>query len=269
MRAAPDPRSGAAAQPRRGRASTRTAGSAAAARFLESPVPRYLQLADLMRQRIARGTWPRDHRLPSLEALTEEFGVARVTVRQAIDLLAREGLVSPQQGRGTFVTGAPSRDRIINVVTTLDALARVYEDTQPKIVNIDESVGSAPLAEGDGTPAASYAFMRRVHSRAGRPYCVINIWLDERIFRKSPVAFRTRTVIPLLTAMKGLRIAAAHQVLTIGSADMDVAGRLELPMNAPVAEVRRVFKDAGGTVIYLAEVTYRGDAIRLEMDLKP
>jgi GntR family transcriptional regulator len=40
-------------------------------------------------------------------------------------------------------------------------------------------------------------------------------------------------------------------------------------MNAPVAEVRRIFKDAAGTVIYLADVTYRGDAIRLEMDLRP
>jgi GntR family transcriptional regulator len=258
----------AAAPARRGRAVARS-GSAAAARFLDSAVPRYLQLADLMRQRIARGTWPREHRLPSLELLMAEFGVARVTVRQAIDVLAREGLLSPQQGRGTFVTGAPSRDRIINVVTTLDELARVYEDTQPKVVNIDESVGSAPLAGGDGVAAPSYAFMRRVHFRAGKPYCVINIWLDERIFRKSPVAFRTKTVIPLLTAMKGLRIADAHQVLTIASADMEVAGLLELPMNAPVAEVRRVFKDAAGTVIYLADVTYRGDAIRLEMDLKP
>lgn len=255
--------------PRRGRAAPPTAAPAAATRFLASPVPRYLQLADLMRQRIARGTWPREHRLPSLEALMAEFGVARVTVRQAIDLLAREGLVSPQQGRGTFVTGAPSRDRIINVVTTLDELARVYEDTQPRIVNIDESAGSPPLAGSEGEPAPHYAFMRRVHLREGRPYCVINIWLDERIFRKSPQAFRTRTVIPLLKAMKGLRIASAHQVLTIASADLEVANLLEVPMNSPVAEVRRVFRDAAGTVIYLADVTYRGDVIRLEMDLKP
>src|SRR4051812_38071752 len=87
----------------RGRASARTGGSASAPSFLKSAVPRYLQLADLLRQRIARGTWPRDHRLPSLEMLMVEFGVARVTVRQAIDVLAREGLLSPQQGRGTFV----------------------------------------------------------------------------------------------------------------------------------------------------------------------
>jgi GntR family transcriptional regulator len=239
------------------------------AKFLDSPIPRYLQLADVLRQRIARGVWLHDHKLPSLEALTEEFGVARVTVRQAIDMLAREGLVSPQQGRGTFVTGHPSRERIINVVTSLAELARVYEDTQPKIVNIDESAGSAPLAEGEGTAAPGYAYMRRIHSRDGQAYCVINIYLDERIFRKAPNDFRTKTVIPLLTSMEGVGIASAHQVLTISSADMEVARLLDLPMNAPVAEVRRIFKDEAGTVIYLADVTYRGDAIRLEMDLKP
>jgi GntR family transcriptional regulator len=58
-------------------------------------------------------------------------------------------------------------------------------------------------------------------------------------------------------------------VLTIASADLEVARLLEVPMNSPVAEVRRLFKDAGGTVIYLADVIYRGDAIRLEMDLQP
>ena len=239
------------------------------AQFHDSPMPRYHQLADLLRQRIARGTWPQEHRLPSLDELTQEFGVARVTVRQAIDLLAREGLVSPQQGRGTFVTGTPHKERFISVVTSLDELARLYEDTQPKIVNIDEAAASPPLFPGEGTPAERYAFMRRVHSRDGHAYCVINIYLDEKIFRKAPARFRSKTVIPILTSMKGVTIAKARQVLTIGTADMEVARLLELPMNAPVAEVRRIFQDPSGTVIYLAEVTYRGDAIHVEMDLKP
>lgn len=232
-------------------------------------MPRYVQLAGVMRTRIARGMWPRQHRLPSLESLMAEFGVARVTVRQAVDLLAREGLVSPQQGRGTFVTGEPERARIINVVTRLDELARVYEDTQPRIVIIEESVTLGPQSLAEGEPAPSYAYMRRVHLRDGRPYCVIDIHLDERIFRRAPDKFRTRTVIPLLTSMKGVDIHTAHQVLTIGTADVDVAAHLGIGVNAPVAQVRRVFKDRHGCVIYLADVVYRGDVIRLEMDLKP
>lgn len=226
-------------------------------------------MADLFRQRIARGEWPEKHRLPTLEALAVEFSVARVTVRQAIDVLAREGLVSPQQGRGTFVIGVPRTERFISVVTTLDELVRNYEDTEPTIVNMEEGVNSPPLKPEEGTPAAQYTYMRRVHVRDGRSYCVIGLYLDERIFRRAPVEFRTKTVIPVLHKMSGVRIQAAHQVLTIGTADMEIAQMLEIPVGSPVAEVRRIFKDRQGTVIYLANAIYRGDAIRIEMDLKP
>jgi GntR family transcriptional regulator len=236
--------------------------------FDGSPIPRYLQLADLMRQRISRGQWQPSQKLPSLEALVAEFGVARVTVRQAIDLLAREKLVSPQQGRGTFVTARPPDTRWLKVQTTLDELAQVYRDTRPEIVNIDESLTEAPLRPQDGTPAERYVFMRRVHSRDGRPYCAINIYLDEAVFRRQPERFRNETVIPLLDSMGDGCIARASQVLTIGTADLQVAPLLQVPVNAPVAEVRRVFVDANGRVVYLGEVTYRGDFIHLEMDLK-
>ena len=75
--------------------------------FRDSPVPRYAQLADVFRQRIARNRWPPGTKLPTLEALMSEFDVARVTVRQAMELLARDGLVSPERGRGTFVMAQP------------------------------------------------------------------------------------------------------------------------------------------------------------------
>jgi len=238
-------------------------------RFSDSPIPLYLQLADLFRERIARGVWPNEHRLPSLEELVEEFGVARVTVRQSIELLAREGLVSPQRGRGTFVTGMPKRDHFISVVTRLDDLIRTVESAPPKIVTIEETTATPSIGPNEGKPAPKYVFMRRVYQREKQPYCVINIYLDERIFIKASEEFRSKTVIPVLVGIKGVAVAKASQVLTVRAAGMEVARLLELPMNAPIAEVRRIFRDKKDTVIYLAEIAYRGDVIRVEMDLKP
>jgi len=237
--------------------------------FHDSPIPRYLQLADLMRQRIARGVWEQGQKVPSLEELVAEFGVARVTVRQAIDVLTREGLVSPQQGRGTFVTGLPPNDRWLRVQTTLAELAKVYSDTRPKIVTIDESIHNAPLTPQDGAPAERYVFMRRIHEREGQPYCVINIYLAEQVFRRDPSRFRNETVIPLLVSMPDVAIAQARQALTISTADTEVAQQLQVAVNTPIAEVRRVFVDAAGCVIYLSEVSYRGDFIHVEMNLIP
>ena len=75
----------------------------------DSRVPRYLQVASVLRRRIRDGHWPVGAKIATLEELEHEFGVARVTVRQAIDLLQGEGLVKSFQGRGTFVTKAPEQ----------------------------------------------------------------------------------------------------------------------------------------------------------------
>ncbi|MGH6798283.1 MAG: GntR family transcriptional regulator, partial [Roseiarcus sp.] len=66
-----------------------------------SRVPLYLQVASVMRQRINSGRWAEGEQISTLEELEEEFGVARVTIRQAIELLRAVGLVLAQQGRGT------------------------------------------------------------------------------------------------------------------------------------------------------------------------
>jgi len=234
----------------------------------KAQVPLYVQLADLFRQRIVKGMWKEGEKLPSLEMLVAEFEVARVTVRQAIERLTRDGLVSPQRGRGTFVTGAPQADRWLKVETTLENLAEVYRDTQPTILGIDESARTPRLREGDGVAAERYVYMRRVHAHQGRPYCVIDIYLDAAIFARRPARFRKETVIPLLLAMPSVEIVTARQVLTISTADLEVARHLGVSVNAPVAEVRRVFTGPKERVIYLGEVTYRGDYVHLEMDLK-
>lgn len=237
--------------------------------FENVPIPRYVQLADLMRHRIKRGVWPQGKILPSIDKLMEEFGVARVTVRQATQLLAREGLLSPQRGRGTFVTAESGRDRRLLVQTSLEDLVEMYRGDTPDLSNIVESREDPNLTEKDGLPAPSYFHMRRVHARDGEPYCAVSIFIDERIYRLAPEQFRTQVVIPLLASLPEAEITKARQTLNIGAADIEVARELRISVNTPVAEIRRVFTGPDGTVMYLGDAIYRGDYIHLDVDLKP
>lgn len=237
--------------------------------FGNVPIPRYVQLADLMRRRIAKGEWAPGDVLPSIGSLMREFDVGRVTVRQATRILTDEGMLSPQRGRGTFVTAAPGRNRKLLVQTTLDDLVEMYRGDTPDLSNVIESDEQPVLTEKDGVPAPHYVHMRRIHSREGEHYCVVSIFIDERVFEMAPNRFRHQVVLPILTSLPGIRIASAHQTLHISTADVAVARDLEIPVNAPVAEVRRVLCAPDGSVIYLGEATYRGDYIRLEMDLQP
>ncbi len=232
-------------------------------------IPRYIQLADIFRQRVNKRIWQPGSTLPSIDQLMEEFNVARVTVRQAIALLADEGLLSPQRGRGTFVTSKATARRQLRVETTLGDLVSMYRGDRPEHATLAENISSPVIYERDGIAAQKYFHMRRVHSRDGERYCVISIYVDYRVFRRAPARFRRELALPVLTSLPGLNIASARQTLTISTADVETSRLLGISVNSPMAEVRRVMCAPDRTVIYLAEVSYRGDYIHLEMDLKP
>jgi len=69
----------------------------------DSGVPLYLQVSEILIQRILAGEWSLDQSLPAEPELCEEFGVARGTLRQALSKLETEGYVRRERGRGTFV----------------------------------------------------------------------------------------------------------------------------------------------------------------------
>jgi GntR family transcriptional regulator len=236
--------------------------------FERTPLPRYAQVADALRNRIRRGAWERGEAIPTIDRLMAEFGVGRVTVRQAIQVLAHEGLLSPQQGRGTFVTADAGSQRRLHVETSLAELAGVYRGDAPDVEHIIETDEAPRLTAEDGRPAAEgYVHMRRVHSREGERYCLVSIYLARPVFDLAPARFRRELVIPLLLELPGVVIVGGRQTLDIGAADVDAARSLGLAVNAPVAEVRCSFVAPDGTVIYFAEASHRGDYIHLEMDL--
>ena len=68
-----------------------------------APEPPYRQLAAILTARIARGDWQPRRAIPSEARLTQEYGVARATVRRAIAVLVDQGVVFVVPQRGTFV----------------------------------------------------------------------------------------------------------------------------------------------------------------------
>lgn len=76
-----------------------------------------------------------------------------------------------------------------------------------------------------------------------------------RIFRRTPLKFPSETVILPLPELPGVLMARAWQTPTIALVDVGTPRQLNVPVNAPAADVRRVFTSRSGTVIYLGEVT--------------
>jgi len=229
-------------------------------------VPLYVVLADRLRQRVERGEWRPGEFLPSLHQLAEEFGVARLTARQAVQRLVAEGLLASHRGQGTFVTEAATQVKTAPLETSLRDLGQTYRTLTPVMLDIDETARSLPALDGRDE---GYVYMRRLHMNDdGRPYCVISLYIARSVFALAPEQFRASAVVPVMLDHEAIDIAQAHQTLTIGTAEAETAALLRIPVQAPVAHVKRLFRASDDSILYYAEVTYRGDAIRLEIDLK-
>src|SRR5215510_12759879 len=182
-----------------------------------SRIPLYIQVAAVMRQRIERGQWQPGQKISTLVELEREFEVARVTVRQAVDILRQEGLLHCHQGRGTF--------------------------------------------------APEYRFIRSLQYKDGEPYGIVNVHLARAVFDRDPEAFLTRPALAILAGFSDIEVQHAYQTIVIGGASVQTADLLKIALGAPTAECRCVVIDGSGIAIYVADITYRSEVVRLHIDL--
>ena len=231
-----------------------------------SRMPRYLQVASVLRRRVTDGQWGVGDKIATLEALEAEFGVARVTVRQAIDLLQGEGLLKSFQGRGTYVVKTPGNDRWLQLATSWGSLIAPIRENVLELLD-GEAMGEPRIEPGEGHAADNYKFIRSVQKRGAEPYAYARVFLARHIHDRAPKLFQKRVALVVLAEMKGLKICRAHQTLTIGAADIETARYLAVSMNSPTAEARCVVSDNEGVVLYVGEITYRGDVVRLNIEL--
>jgi GntR family transcriptional regulator len=232
-----------------------------------SRVPLYLQVASVMRRRIDAGYWQPGQKISTLEELEREFEVARVTVRQAIDLLREEGLLRCQQGRGTFISDDPPRRRWLTLATDWASLLEPIKDNVPRLIKVDKPPPAPDLGPGEGNPAPEYIFLRSVQYKDDEPYAIVNLHLARSIYDKAPEDFREHPALPVLASLPGLRIKHAHQTLVIGGADPEAADLLSIGIGAPTAECRCIVIDENDVAIYVADITYRSDCVKLHMNL--
>jgi GntR family transcriptional regulator len=232
-----------------------------------SRIPLYVQVAALMRQRIERRQWKPGQKISTLVQLEREFEVARVTVRQAVDMLRQEGLLHCHQGRGTFVAPKPPNRHWLELATDWAILIDSIKDNVPKRIKVDHAPAFPELHEGEGTLASKYRFIRSLQYKDGEPYGIVSVHLAQAVFERDPDAFLTRPALAVLADLIDMEIQHAYQTIVIGGASVQTADLLKIGLGAPTAECRCVVIDHSGVAVYAADITYRSEVVRLHIDL--
>lgn len=231
--------------------------------------PLYLQLAAEFRRNIEQGIWVRGAQIPSLEDLTRDYQVARMTLRNAIGVLEADGLIRRGRGLGTFV------EEKIPSVTELQ-LPTTWEET----VALSDLLGTRAIFSSNraietlpelgmhcaGKPAISYRHLCRLHVKDGVPYCFSEVYLDEDLFEKHADSFKKSAAASVIARIPGLKLSEARQKITISGAGLHSAKALNLSVGDSVAEVRR-FACEDDKIIYFARLEFPTKFVKLEFDL--
>ena len=231
----------------------------------QSGVARYLQLGTLFRRKVTTGEWPLGEQIPTVEDLADQFGVAKLTIRQALDLLERDGLIERFRAKGTFVKAKPSRELWCEVHTDFSGMLTARKGAKIEILS-ERKRCALPQVELAGKPAPSYRALRRRHARDGQFFLLADLYIDERLTKSIPrSAYTSKTALRLIADAPDIDVESVRQSLTIGSADLEVSQLLGLPINAPVAFVERTALAKDGSIALLTIGVYRGDVVRLDM----
>jgi len=223
----------------------------------------------LLKERITSGALPPGQRLPSEPSLATLHGLSRVTIRRALDGLAREGLITRQPGSGTFVTHPGSPPPVIadlsNMLAHLVAMGRA---TRVKLLSFAYLTPPAAVATalqlGSGERVQHSL---RVRYLDDTPFSFLSTYVPERIGVTYSESDLVATPLLELLERSGVVAAQAHQTISATLASPDVADALGVEIGSPLLSLTRVVLGADGHGIEYLSALYRPDrhAFRMEM----
>lgn len=235
-----------------------------------SPVSYYQQLYSILRKEIASGAWKPGERMPSEAELITTFGVSRITVRQAFELLVNEGLVYRRRGSGTFVTIPTIEHGLNRILSFTEDMQRrgLHAETQ-LIASRLEPAATETAARLNIEPGAELAVLERLRLADATPMSVEHSHL---VHSHCPgILDGDYTCTPLHEALFdrfGIRLSRARQAVRAVAADKALAGILSVPVGAPLFYIERVSFQQGGIPIEYLKIYHRGDRYVLYNELR-
>jgi GntR family transcriptional regulator len=226
-------------------------------------VPRHLQIQRVLRGRIESGEWEGGRPIPTEMELLAEFGVSRTTIREALGVLTRDGLIARHRGRGSYVQprlNGPAA--VTNLILGYQAQIKVITaETIPAPAHIVR-----PLGVERGTPVTRLVRLEIVD---GAPLAVVVNYMGTSLGQR--IRARDLTQISLLEFLRdrlGMRLGAIHQSIGARLPDVETAGLLGTDLTQPVLAVRLIVMDVAAMPVEVSDAFYRADRYRYEVDTR-
>lgn len=214
-------------------------------------IPMYRMIEDDLLGQIERGDLPQSSQLPSETALAEQYGVSRMTVRQALDRLESARLVVRQQGSGSFVASTPVRARRVNRLRSFsEELRDDAVEVTSRIVaqeSVEPPVDVAARLDVGGRQATRLVRVRLVD---GTPAAFQEAWIPLAVAPGlARVALGSESLYRTLRDRFGVEFGWAEQTVQATLLDQTTATMLETRAGVPALATERITYASDNTPI--------------------
>lgn len=233
-------------------------------------IPRYLRIADDLKQRIRAGALTPGHRLPNQRALASEFGVTLMTLRHALALLERERLITQRHGLGTFVA-SPSIDYDIRELRGFaEDLMALGERVDTKLIGSHFALPDRRVATGLGLPDGEKVFvLERLRLVAHHPMSYQSSFLPASVGEEVARAdLSLHSLRHILRYKLGQEIVRAQETVSAVRLRSREAKALGCRPGSPAFCSERVSVSAEGSPVVFDRVYIPGDRFRITRELR-
>ncbi|HRH41151.1 MAG TPA: GntR family transcriptional regulator [Pyrinomonadaceae bacterium] len=241
--------------------------------FVSKRIPLYYQIENVLREKITSGIFVEGERLPTELELIEQYGVSRITVRQALQALTEDGLIDRKQGRGTFVAERKSKKRkfsgAIHLTGSLDELIDLGIDTPVKVLEMNQVEADFYEAEILQIKVGSPIYrLKRLRLYENKPFGLIINYLPESIgSRLTTDELSSGALLHTLETKLGYHLESARQEIKAELADPYIANLLEIRVGNALLSIERTVYADGKIPVEYVQMLYRNDLYGYSVNL--
>lgn len=227
----------------------------------DSSIPLYEQIHNDIRKSILHGKFGNEGKLPSENELSSQFGVSRITIRKALELLTKEGLVIKVQGKGSFVGDQKKFHGSLDSTRSFSAFVSGQgKKSTSKILKREIRNDEAAAKRLNLSVDTDLVYIKRVLLVDDEPFILDSAWYDANKYAGIITRINDHSsVYELLEKNYHERISHSTKELNVTTPSSEQMNELQISSNEPLFSVNKTTFNQKDQPIEYSHLLVRGD----------
>jgi GntR family transcriptional regulator len=234
-------------------------------------LPLYIQLKEIIEDKINRGIWKTGDKIPSEHELEKKYNVSRITVRQALKELRNEGKLNSERGRGTFVA-KPKMEQPLPLLTSFtEDIKKQGKNPGSKLVNLEFRYPPFQISNKlNLDEEKEVIFLERIRTVDEEKVGIHKSYLNPKLIDEKhffSYDFEQNSLYDILENQFNLNIGRAKESLEAFPADDYQSDLLGIKKGTPVLVLKRLTFTKDNKPLEYVEIIYRFDKYKYSIVL--